>query len=115
MASYSTHPQAHRAVNVFVAPSDIGRSLSGFTAFGKQCQDQLRVVCDISHMPVVADEADPAAGPLQPHKGTGPRGLGTVPDGDHFAAVEPGGGECDGRATGIDAEEHADLGAAGAR
>src|SRR5580698_2795548 len=74
---------------------------------------QLRVVDDVADIFVVADEADPAVRPLQPHQIAGLHHLSILPDRDHFAAIEPGGREAHRGAARIDAEEHADVGGTG--
>src|SRR5215470_2740784 len=56
-------------------------------------QDQLRVVGDVAHIAVVADETDLVILPLQPHQVAGVHGLRILENRDHLAAIEPGGGE----------------------
>jgi hypothetical protein len=60
-------------------------------------------------MAVVADEADPAVAPLEPHDVAGLRIGAVVEDRDHFSALEPGRGEPHAIALGIDGEERTDV------
>src|SRR5258707_12192214 len=91
--------------------SSVGRSIA--RRRGVWRQDQLRVVDDVADITVVADEADPAVRPLQPHHVAGLHRLRILPDRDYLAAIEPGGGEPHRGAARIDAEEHANLRAPG--
>src|SRR6202022_3233254 len=47
---------------------------------GVWCQDQLRLVDDVADITVIADEADPAFRPLQPHQVAGLPRLRILPD-----------------------------------
>src|SRR4029077_9051900 len=72
------------------------RNLSGHPLAGRRRlwrKNQLRVVDDVADIFVVADEADPAVRPFQPHQVTRLHRLRILVDRDHLAAIEPGGGE----------------------
>src|ERR1700737_1759962 len=56
-------------------------------------QRQLRVGGDIADIAVVADEADPAVAPLEPHHVARLRVGAVFEDRDHLPALDPGGGE----------------------
>ena len=77
-------------------------------------QHQFGVVDDVADITVVADEADAAVLPVQPHQVAGLHCQRILPDRDHLAALEPGGREPHAIDLGVDAEEHADVGGTGA-
>src|SRR5437588_6477762 len=70
--------------------SSVGGLLGGPLArrHGVWRQDQLRVVDDVADITVVADEADLAVPPFQPHQIAGLRRLGILEDRDDLAAIE---------------------------
>ncbi len=66
---------------------------------GRCEQPAAKAIREVSPPPIsvwlflFADEADPTVRPLQPHQVAGLHRLRILPDRDHLAAIEPGGGE----------------------
>src|SRR5260370_17367388 len=67
--------------------SSVSRSLA--RRRGVWRQDQFRVVDNVADITVVADEADPAVLPFQPHQVAGLLRLRIRPDRDHLPTLDP--------------------------
>src|SRR4051812_31451216 len=77
-------------------------------------QRYLRISSDIANIFVVADEADLPVTPFEPHEVDRLRRSVALENRDHLAALQPGGCQPHRIEFRVDAEEHADVGSAGA-
>src|SRR5579863_5036731 len=73
-------------------------------------QQEFCVVDDIARIAIVADEADAAILPFEPHEVAGGGACARLEHGDHFPALDPGRLKPHTPECGVDREEPADLG-----